>query len=250
MKYDITFSCGHTGTVELFGKDKDRQKKLEYFQKNGLCSECYKKKMREEEQAQPITCNIIIFPHTATPFTLYLTGNVFSVKDTIRQLGYKWSFPDPDGYHCERSLATYKYWTKDVSMMGLEEELNELRSIFPETVVIRQYENYEVEAFLRAAEKDKREAATKAKLDETISNIAKPQKPACYPEGYWNGKFYKSIKAGHRRIYVDNKEVILSEEDCVLLDKPYSKVYLFALVERIPNYHILFPFLFWYNFAI
>jgi len=55
LKYNITFSCGHTGTVELFGKDKERHKKLEYFQENGLCSECYKKMMREEEQAQPLT---------------------------------------------------------------------------------------------------------------------------------------------------------------------------------------------------
>ncbi|MEO3161090.1 hypothetical protein [Ruminococcus bicirculans (ex Wegman et al. 2014)] len=218
MKYNITFSCGHTGTVELFGKDKDRHKKLEYFQENGLCSECYKKMMREEEQAQPITCNIIIFSHTETPFTLYLTGNVFPVKDTIKQLGYKWSFPDSDGYGSV-SNYTYKCWTKKASMMELEDELKQLRSIFPETVVERQYENWEVEEFLRAMEKDKREAAAKAKYDEVISNIAKPQKPACYPEGYWNGKFYKSSKAGHRRIYVDNKEVIISEEDCVLLDK-------------------------------
>lgn len=171
--------------------------------------------MREEEQAQPITCNIILSSHTETPFTLYLTGNVFPVKDTIKQLGYKWNVPD---YGAVGDF-TYKYWTKNVSMMGLEEELQQLRSIFPETVVERQYENLEVEALLRTMEKDKRAAAAKAKRDEVISNIAKPQKPACYPEGYWNGKFYKSSKAGHRRIYVDNKEVILSEEDCVLLDK-------------------------------
>ena len=31
--------------------------------------------------------------------------------------------------------------------------------------------------------------------------------------------------------------------------QPYPKVYLFALAERIPNCHILFPFLFWYNVA-
>ena len=171
--------------------------------------------MREEEQAQPITCNIILSSHTETPFTLYLTGNVFPVKDTIKQLGYKWNFPD---YGAVGDF-TYKYWTKNVSMMGLEEELQQLRSIFPETVVERQYENLEVETVLRTIEKDKRAAAAKAKRDEAILNIAKPQKPACYPEGYWNGKFYKSSKAGHRRIYVDNKEVILSEEDCVLLDK-------------------------------
>lgn len=152
MKYNITFSCGHTGTVELFGKDKERHKKLEYFQENGLCSECYKKMMREEEQAQPITCNIILSSHTETPFTLYLTGNVFSVKDTIKQLGYKWNFPDSDGYGSVGDF-TYKYWTKNVSMMGLEEELKQLRSIFPETVVERQYENLEVEKVLSAIEK-------------------------------------------------------------------------------------------------
>ena len=27
-KYTVTFSCGHTDTVELFGKDSDRKEKL------------------------------------------------------------------------------------------------------------------------------------------------------------------------------------------------------------------------------
>lgn len=48
-KYDITYSCGHEGTVELLGKEKDRQRKIEWYESTGLCPECYKKEMREKE---------------------------------------------------------------------------------------------------------------------------------------------------------------------------------------------------------
>lgn len=41
-KYDVKFSCGHEGTVELFGKSADRARKIAYFEKHGVCSECYK----------------------------------------------------------------------------------------------------------------------------------------------------------------------------------------------------------------
>lgn len=50
-KYDITFSCGHNGTVELFGKDKDRQWRLERYRDFGICDECLKKS-RDEENAR------------------------------------------------------------------------------------------------------------------------------------------------------------------------------------------------------
>lgn len=41
-KYDITFSCGHTGTIELFGKTSERERKINYFENHGLCAECRK----------------------------------------------------------------------------------------------------------------------------------------------------------------------------------------------------------------
>ena len=41
-KYDVKFSCGHEETVELFGKSADRERKIAYFEKHGVCSECYK----------------------------------------------------------------------------------------------------------------------------------------------------------------------------------------------------------------
>ncbi len=41
MKYEVIFSCGHTETVELFGKNADRQRKISWFEESGLCSKCY-----------------------------------------------------------------------------------------------------------------------------------------------------------------------------------------------------------------
>lgn len=48
MKYDVTFSCGHTEEVQIYGKTEERERKIKYYGKSGLCSECYKKKMNEE----------------------------------------------------------------------------------------------------------------------------------------------------------------------------------------------------------
>ena len=40
-KYDITYICGHTGTVQLFGAEKDRQSKIEWLQSIN-CPDCFK----------------------------------------------------------------------------------------------------------------------------------------------------------------------------------------------------------------
>ena len=32
MKYDVTFSCGHTATIELFGPTKDRERKISWYE--------------------------------------------------------------------------------------------------------------------------------------------------------------------------------------------------------------------------
>ena len=48
MKYTVKFSCGHEEEVQLYGKVEERENKIKYLSKNGICSECYKKKMNEE----------------------------------------------------------------------------------------------------------------------------------------------------------------------------------------------------------
>ena len=48
MKYDVTYSCGHTDTVELFGKTEDRDRKLHWMETEGMCPDCYREWQCEE----------------------------------------------------------------------------------------------------------------------------------------------------------------------------------------------------------
>ena len=51
MKYTVTFSCGHEATVELFGKTSERERRIAWYEKEGICPDCYRK-MKEEERKQ------------------------------------------------------------------------------------------------------------------------------------------------------------------------------------------------------
>ncbi len=54
-KYEIEFSCGHTDTIQLYGKTSERESYLEWAKDNKLCPECWaaaKQKAREEASEQ------------------------------------------------------------------------------------------------------------------------------------------------------------------------------------------------------
>jgi hypothetical protein len=40
-KYGVTYSCGHSGEVTLFGPGKERDRKLEWLAREGSCRECF-----------------------------------------------------------------------------------------------------------------------------------------------------------------------------------------------------------------
>ena len=42
-KYNVNFKCGHAEIIQLAGKIEDRYKKIDWLEREGLCSECYKK---------------------------------------------------------------------------------------------------------------------------------------------------------------------------------------------------------------
>lgn len=48
MKYSVEFSCGHTETVTLFGKNEERERKLWWYRERGVCSACKQAAYEEE----------------------------------------------------------------------------------------------------------------------------------------------------------------------------------------------------------
>lgn len=41
-KYQVEFSCGHSEEMQLFGPHKERERKIEWFESHGQCSDCYR----------------------------------------------------------------------------------------------------------------------------------------------------------------------------------------------------------------
>lgn len=58
-KYDVTYSCGHTVTIQLYGKIKDREWKLKN-EETKLCPDCWEKYLEEQrakENAEAAAAN-------------------------------------------------------------------------------------------------------------------------------------------------------------------------------------------------
>lgn len=47
-KYEVNFICGHTATVQLFGKEIDRQKRIRWMEEHSICPSCYKKQLEDD----------------------------------------------------------------------------------------------------------------------------------------------------------------------------------------------------------
>lgn len=51
-KYDVTYSCGHSAVIQLFGPERDRQRRLEWYRNNGVCADCRAAERRRQYEGQ------------------------------------------------------------------------------------------------------------------------------------------------------------------------------------------------------
>ena len=50
--YDVTYTCGHTEEIQLFGKQDDRYRRIEWLQKNRMCNSCFQAQKQKEYEEQ------------------------------------------------------------------------------------------------------------------------------------------------------------------------------------------------------
>lgn len=67
-KYDITYTCGHSGVEQLYGPGTERRKHIEWAEKNKACPDCYQA-AQEKARAETAVQSRVLFrmPEPRTP---------------------------------------------------------------------------------------------------------------------------------------------------------------------------------------
>lgn len=217
-QYTFSYSCGHgEGSISLFGKTADRERQLEWLASTHVCPACYRARKEKENQEMGLVLAISATPFPSSNICLSFIGDTRPVKETIKAMGYRWQdIPGgllslfsmkkaPMGWVKICPYETFETEMEAIDKSGLQIERIEERLSVIDMSVIADY-----------AQKEK--AAAEAKAAALVALPPKPEKPACYPAGYWNGKIYGEKKYGYR-IYVDERERKISAEDMADLFK-------------------------------
>lgn len=217
-KYTVTYSCGHEGVVELFGKVSERERKIAYFEKSGLCRECYKKKMEEATKAEGLVFNASILPRVASSDGSYLlnvwfSGDTKPLKDDIKAMGYKWSELETTT-ESMLSVNSSLFWNKVVKADGIKAEVEAAQKL---GATIRVSQKFWSEIDCQIAARLQKEWKEKHKKME---ELRKPEPPTIIKGCKWNGTIYG--KSGNYSIYPNGEKTGISDEEAAEL-KRYLK---------------------------
>jgi hypothetical protein len=216
-KYDITYSCGCVGTVNLFGKTEERNEKIAWL-KTQDCWQCKQKSDMEKVKIDetPVTISIkASMKSSATGGGIYFlaiaTGGTFKEKETLKSLGFFWSKPQLDTgfFDLFMKKSEEKFWHKTFKMKPGDFESAESMAaacgIFDGKIG-----NYPAQFDLSYIDMEligNKLKAQEAEAKEKAEKIGKSPIRAFSEEkgNFWNGKIYGNEKYGYR-IYVDDSE--------------------------------------------
>lgn len=229
MKYTVTYSCGHTGTVQLYGKTEERERKIKYYEEYGLCPECYKKQKQEEnEKMGLVLCSTIEYELSRKgeiQVQLSFRGDTKPHKDEIKALGYRWTVLDDT-----QILSTARPemgWAKIVPYECMKEEKEKALSIGAREATMEEKEKLvqknRFEEMLAAQilfkKEHGKELQKQQEQEEKLTDLLK-EEPDFIKGRRWNQKIYG--KAGNYSIYPDGEKINISDEQAETL-KDYLK---------------------------
>lgn len=236
-KYSITYSCGHEGTVQLFGKNEERDRKIKYYEEFGLCPECYKKQKQEENEKLGLliggSVEDTLSEEGKIQIRLYFAGDTLPHKEEIKALGYRWTTVDASqiAYMRKPDMG----WVKVIPYERLEEEKEKAFAIGAKEAEIsnqelaNQEERYgemlsEQRIYKRNLHKkepqDTPENREKQQMYEEKLRSLCPVEPDVIRGKYWNEKVYG--KPGRYSIYPDSRKLEISDEEAAALKKYLS----------------------------
>lgn len=216
-QYDVNHSCGHTHTISLFGKTKDRYSKIEWMETQD-CPQCWGAKKRAEEALQPIAakiyCNGLDTDRDGNLLVeIALTGGTINRKDEIKSMGYFFTEIRGGVFNFLSTSKPDMAWVKRVVAKDFIIKDNPVNHrIHAELTKLEVKLNFEIgpmdlAMIQNSVQKQKEESEKKETISKKIAEIRKPGRPACHPRaqhpnGRWNNTYYGGAKYGYN-YYVD-----------------------------------------------
>lgn len=216
-KYSVLMSCGHVQTVQLFGKEADRRRKIAYFEESGLCNECYKEAMEAAAKAEGLIFNASVLPQVddksgSILMAVWFSGDTKSHKEEIKALG---------GYHWgERKSAEDYFWNTDsplcwkkvIKMEDLEKEVSKATSIGAVDVKVDNgLASVRCHRIAEWTQQDWKER------NDKLASLVKPVIPTIIKGHYWNEKTYGV--PGNYSIYLDDEKVTITDRQAKELNE-------------------------------
>jgi hypothetical protein len=219
-QYNVKYSCGHDGTVSLFGKHSEREKTLKWLGTQD-CPEC----QRKETDELPVTIELKSATQNMTGDDLFLvavaTGGTYKEKEKLKELGFRWGELQFDaGFFDMISGKTFsKCWSKNIKVVA--SDFDSLEALCKACgVAENKIGPYDVrfsispvdfsllrEGLKKISEQEEADKAEAQKESERKRKIGRsPLAVFAESKGkYWNNKKYGSERSGYT-IYVDNSE--------------------------------------------
>jgi len=217
-KYNVTYACGCEGTVNLFGKGSERERKLNWLSTVD-CPACAAKARMAAAQADetPVTIKVMLPTANVVSDKIIVVavaeGGTYRRKDDLKALGFGWGecAIDTGLFNFLTTKRPEKCWHKIIKVDSVEDLEEALK--FGEFKCADGFSGVDLE-LLRRGEEHRAEAAAKASREkERKEKIGQsPLQNFANSKGkFWNGKLYGKER-DKPRIYVDNVEHYLPSD--------------------------------------